>query len=188
MSAFQPYRRPFPRVAPATLATFATVHVPEPRSVASVANVAGPQSETDALLARNVATVASVAGVEAETGSTSPDTPAGWREALLALSPDHDPCTGFRPGAWARVWAGALDFIERHGDGAHGLGWTAQELFGVHPVVGVIRVDFTGALLLTVAGRVLAVEVGLIRYAIGLAFHRAFCEARVPIWAFLSRP
>jgi hypothetical protein len=30
---------------------------------------------------------------------------AAWREALLALSPDRDPCPGWRPGAWVRVRA-----------------------------------------------------------------------------------
>jgi hypothetical protein len=67
------------------------------------------------------------------------DGPQGWREALLALSPDRDPCPGFRPDAWARVWAIALDFIDRHGVQAHGLDWTAAELFGVHSAVGVVR-------------------------------------------------
>jgi hypothetical protein len=36
VSAFQPYRRSDRGLPPATLATFATVHVPEPRNVASV--------------------------------------------------------------------------------------------------------------------------------------------------------
>ena len=77
-----------------------------------------------------------------------------WREALLGLSPDRNPCPGFRPGAWARVQANALDCIERHGAEAHRLGWTAEELFGVHPTLGAIRVGHCGALMLSAAGRV----------------------------------
>ena len=77
-----------------------------------------------------------------------------WRDALLALTPDRDPCPGFWSNAWARVQANALAFIEQHGAAAHGLGWTAQELFGVHPTLGVIRVDHGGALMLSAAGRV----------------------------------
>jgi hypothetical protein len=82
--------------------------------------------------------------VEAKTGAAPSDIAAGWRAALLALSPDHDPCPGFRPYVWARVQANALDFIERHGPEAHRLSWTAPELFGVHPEVGVVRVDGWG--------------------------------------------
>jgi hypothetical protein len=111
--------------------------------------------------------------------------PEGWREALLGLSPDHDPCPGFRPNTWARIWANALDFIARHGAEAHGLGWTAVELFGVHPVVGIVRVYCCGALMLPVAGRVLSVEADVIRFTNGLAFRRAFDSgASVPVWNF----
>jgi hypothetical protein len=108
-----------------------------------------------------------------------------WREALLGLSPDRDPCPSFRPNAWARVWSNALDFIERHGAEEHRLGWTAEELFGVNPALGVIRVDRTGALMLSSAGRVLAVAADLIRYVNGLAFRRTFGSGvSVPVWNF----
>jgi hypothetical protein len=40
-------------------------------------------------------------------------------------------------------------------------------LFGVHPVVGVVRVDHAGALMLTVGGRVESVEAEAIRYTSG---------------------
>jgi hypothetical protein len=111
--------------------------------------------------------------------------PEAWREAILGLSPDHDPCPGFRPGAWARVWANALDFIDRHEAEAHSLGWTAEELFGVHPVVGAVRVDCCGALMLPNAGRVLAVEAELIRYVNGLAFRRGIgASPSMPVWRF----
>jgi hypothetical protein len=107
------------------------------------------------------------------------------RVALLGLSPDHNPFPGFRAHAWVRVWANALHFADRHGAEAHGLGWTAEELFGVHPVVGVIRVDCCGALMLSNAGRILAVETDLIRYANGLTFRRAsVASLPVPIWRF----
>ena len=155
---------------------FVPVAEPEPASGTNDANgtpliyMAGEPSEA----ARAVAH-------EAVIGEA--DAPAAWREALLGLFPDRDPCPGFRPHAWARVWANALDFIDRHGVEAHGLGWTAEELFGVHPVVGVIRVDCCGALMLSSAGRVLAVEADLIRHTNGLAFRRSFSSAAsVPVW------
>jgi hypothetical protein len=113
------------------------------------------------------------------------DCPQGWRGALLGLSPDHDPCPGFQPDAWARVQANALAFIDRHGDVAQRLGWTAVELFGVHPALGAIRVDCAGALMLCSAGQVASVEADLIRYVNGLAFRRSFGSgASVPVWTF----
>src|ERR671913_311072 len=122
--------------APATLAKVATLQADETRTVANVASVARQIAETRILASD----------------------PAAWREALLALSPDHDPCPGFRPDAWARVQGNALDFLDRHGEEAARLGWTDVELFGVHPSRGTIRVDHTGALMLSVGGRVESVE------------------------------
>jgi hypothetical protein len=87
---------------------FVPVAEPEPANGTNDANgtpliyIAGEPSEA----ARAVAH-------EAVIGEA--DAPATWREALLGLSPDRDPCPGFRPHAWARVWANALDFIDRHG-------------------------------------------------------------------------
>jgi hypothetical protein len=101
------------------------------------------------------------------------------------LSPDRDPCPGFRPGAWARVQANALDCLDRHGAAALPLGWTATELCGVHPTVGVIRVDCIGALMLTVPGRVESVEGEAIRYAGWLVYRRSpMPVAAVPVWNF----
>jgi hypothetical protein len=34
---------------------------------------------------------------------------------LLGVSPDHEPYPGFPSHAWARVWAYALNFLDRHG-------------------------------------------------------------------------
>jgi hypothetical protein len=61
----------------------------------------------------------------------------------------------------------------------------AAELFGVHPVVGVIRVDCCGALMLCSAGRVLAIEADAISHANGLTFRRAaHASGAVPVWNF----
>jgi hypothetical protein len=42
--------------------------------------------------------------------------------------------------------AGALAF-RSDGDEAHGLGWTAEQLFGVHPEHGFLLVEYAGALM-----------------------------------------
>jgi hypothetical protein len=41
----------------------------------------------------------------------------------------------------------ALTFCDQHGVEAHRLGWTAPQLFGVHPQHGTIRVDYCGVLM-----------------------------------------
>jgi hypothetical protein len=83
------------------------------------------------------------------------------------------------------VPANALDFLDRHGEKVRQRGWTATELFGVHPTLGVIRVDHAGALMLTVAGRVGSVEAEAIRYAGGLVYRRSPVPgAAVPVWSF----
>jgi hypothetical protein len=73
--------------------------------------------------------------------------------------------------------------VDRHGEHAERHGWTAVKLFGVHPVVGVIRVDCCGALMLCSAGQVASVEADLIRYVNGLVFRRAsVANLAVPVW------
>jgi hypothetical protein len=55
----------------------------------------------------------------------------------------------------------------------------------VHPVVGGVRPDCCGALMLSVTGRVLAVEADAISHANGLTFRRAaHASGAVPVWNF----
>ncbi len=114
MSGYRPLRLADFRHDTATLAKVATVPGTEAETVANVATVAVSQPENSASDTPSVASVASVA-VSREKTAISASGPEAWREAILGLSPDHDPCPGFRPGAWAGVWANALDFIDRHG-------------------------------------------------------------------------
>jgi hypothetical protein len=87
--------------------------------------------------------------------------------------------------AWARVHANALAFI---GAEAHRLGWTAEELFGVHPKVGAVRVDCCGALMLSNAGQVVSIEAETIRSANGLTYRRSSLpRAIAPVWCFPRR-
>ena len=43
--------------------------------------------------------------------------------------------------------ANALAFIDQYGAEAHRLGWTAEQLFGVHPEPGFLRVEYADALM-----------------------------------------
>lgn len=55
------------------------------------------------------------------------------------------------PTKWTAKREKALAFIDRFSAEAHRLGWTAPQLFGVHPEHGTVRVDFCGALMIGTA-------------------------------------
>lgn len=76
-----------------------------------------------------------------------PDVVAGWRSALEDLPEHASPCRYLTPTRWAAIRANAIDFCDRFGPEAHRLGWTASELFAVHPDHGTLRVDFCGVLM-----------------------------------------
>lgn len=69
-----------------------------------------------------------------------------WREALTAMRPTGEPCPGISPDKWPAIREQALDFLEQHGARAAEIGWTVEDLFGVHPELGTRRVDHAGAL------------------------------------------
>lgn len=71
---------------------------------------------------------------------------AGWRSALDNLSPHASPCRNLPPGKWAVTRESALAFCDEFGAEAHRLGWTAAELFAVHPDHGTIRLAPAGFL------------------------------------------
>ncbi|MCJ2011810.1 hypothetical protein MKK53_04635, partial [Methylobacterium sp. J-076] len=62
-----------------------------------------------------------------------PDAPAIWRGALENLSPHASPCRYLLPAKWAAIREAAMEFCDRLGAEAHRQGWTAPELFAVHP-------------------------------------------------------
>lgn len=76
-----------------------------------------------------------------------PDAVTVWREAIEALASDRSPCRHMTPARWAEVRAACLAFLDRFGPEAVQLGWTAPELFGVHPEHGTQRIDCCGALM-----------------------------------------
>ena len=96
-----------------------------------------------------------------------------WKQGLARLTPDRAPCPGFRAGQWPRVYAAAIDFLANQAEATAGMGWTTLEMFGVHPVVGVRRVDCCGALMVSNGSLIAEVAPDLIRYANGLAYRRA---------------
>ena len=109
---------------------------------------------------------------------------AEWKQGLARLT-TRDPCPGFRTGQWLSVHAAALDFLANTAETAAALGWTTLELFGVHPVVGVSRVDCCGALMVSSGSPIAEVTPALIRYRNGLAVRRTPPGGpSLPVWAF----
>ncbi|MCJ2086980.1 hypothetical protein MKK88_13410, partial [Methylobacterium sp. E-005] len=66
------------------------------------------------------------------------------------------PCRHLAPGKRKAVGENALAFNDQQGPEGHRLGWTAHELFGVHPTSGTLRVDSCGAVLVDKRQRILA--------------------------------
>lgn len=76
-----------------------------------------------------------------------PDVVAGWRRALEDLSEHASPCRYLLPARWVALRTNAITFCEKFGAEAHRHGWTAPELFAVHPEHGTLRVDYCGVLM-----------------------------------------
>ncbi|MDP4026306.1 hypothetical protein Q8W71_27155 [Methylobacterium sp. NEAU 140] len=71
-----------------------------------------------------------------------------WRHAIEGIPADKPPCRYLTPAKWAALREAAIDFCDRYGAEAHRLGWTASQLFGVHPQHGTLRVDGCGAMMI----------------------------------------
>src|SRR4051812_34556591 len=95
-----------------------------------------------------------------------------WKQGLARLAPTRDPCLGFRAGQWLSVHAAALDVLANTAEAAAVLGWSTVALFGVHPVVGVRRVDCCGALKVSSGSPITEGTPECIRYRNGLAYRR----------------
>ena len=116
-----------------------------------------------------------VSGVSpAETGvkrqGLEPGIPALYRgafEALCALCP-----AGVPEPRWCQTIADAERFLREWGATAERLGWTADDLFGLHPTVPLSRVDHMGALWLCKGERVAELTETTARFERGLAFYR----------------
>lgn len=107
-----------------------------------------------------------------------------WRAGLALLSPHQAPCPDYKSGMWSAVHAHALAFLDAFGAQAEALGWTASRLFGVHPEIGTVRVDYCGGLVLGVGGQVCAITATEIQF--GHLTHRTKPgqPAGTPIWRF----
>ena len=107
-----------------------------------------------------------------------------WREAFGRLDPRKMPCPGFTASRWTATHEAVQDFLDHHAEQAAEFGYSALDLFGVHPSSGVIRLDYCGALMIgTLKAR--AVEPTRISFG-ALTYYRDVpgCGVGVPVWAF----
>jgi hypothetical protein len=83
--------------------------------------------------------------------------PRAWIEPfarLLCSGPPSD----FAPARWQRVADGALTFADQWAAEAYRLGWTAEDVFGLHPFAPAARHDCKGIAWLLDRGRVVVID------------------------------
>ena len=105
-----------------------------------------------------------------------------WREAFARVSAQTPPCPGLRPQNWPSMHTVALQFLSEQADKAAALGWTTEELFGVHPEVGAVRVDACGALMISGGKPVVSVEPNRISFGVSCYYRIASRPPSVPVW------
>jgi hypothetical protein len=91
-------------------------------------------------------------GVNADSEGRAP---AEWHAILAELEQRSCP-DWLAPDRWDAVLSDAENFLSRWGAAAHALGWTALDLFGVHPTVPAARFDVMGLIPILHGGEVVA--------------------------------
>ncbi len=81
----------------------------------------------------------------------------------------------------------ALQFLSEQADRAAELGWTTEELFGVHPVVGAVRVDACGARMISGGKPIIKVERDKLRFDANSYYRVLRRPPSVPVWEFRER-
>ncbi len=81
----------------------------------------------------------------------------------------------------------ALEFVDRFGAEAVALGWTAPQLFGVHPQHGTLRTDYCGALMLS-GQKATGIDTRCVKFGNTSAYRDTLgAPVRVPIWEFAAK-
>jgi hypothetical protein len=103
------------------------------------------------VLALDPATDRAVAG---ETGRV---VPAEWAKQI-ALLKSNEPKLGMSPLHWAQFVRDARRFLAEWGAEAARLGWSAEDIFGVHPLAPEARYDVMGIVPLIRGNEVVAIS------------------------------
>lgn len=121
---------------------------------------------------------------------TSPSIPVPvadhWTVGVERLQ--HMPALpGFLHGRWVQIQRDCAWLLERHGTHLRELGWTAEDLFGVHPDAPAADIRRPGVGLLLCGGRVARITPQTARIirpnGAVLGFTRCPDIGAVPIWA-----
>jgi hypothetical protein len=92
------------------------------------------------------------------------------------------PCHGLRPQNWLSLHTIALQCLSEQANRAAKLGWTTEELFGVRPEVGAVRVDAWGALIISGGKPVVSVEPNRISFGVSSYYRIKSRPPSVPVW------
>jgi hypothetical protein len=115
------------------------------------------------------------------------DVPTEWAEgyARLCLAPVP---ISVSPIAWKAVLNGAGRFLDRWGTIADRLGWTAAELFSVHPNAPLNRRDCRGAALFLERGEVIAITADELTFRVDGVVQRLPRQptSALPAWEALA--
>lgn len=131
------------------------------------------KSESNELLAGGVTPVTPVTRdfEQGRVADTDGGFPSEWHAILAGLKERSSP-DWMVPDRWEMLLRDAQRFLDRWSAMARAMGWTALDLFGVHPTRPLVRFDVMGLLLLLQGGEVaaLAEESASIRRPSGAVF------------------
>ncbi|EAQ36922.1 hypothetical protein NB311A_07228 [Nitrobacter sp. Nb-311A] len=101
---------------------------------------------------------------QGQAASAAGASASDWHAILAGLKGRQGP-DWMMPDRWEMLLRDAERFLDRWSSTGHAMGWTALDLFGVHPTQPARRVDVMGLLLLLQGGEVIALtaEGALIR-------------------------
>lgn len=176
--SYQRFRLPQSEPPLATVATVATEPGPSSQSVATVAGVAAgrPNADFDERAAI----------IEFDGGA-----PREWAEGFACLDLTR-PLAGFGTGRWRQIIDDGGRFLDRWASQAAAVGWSAADVFGLHPAAPASRYDGMGLVPLIGGGEVIAVEPdhAVIRMQCGACltyYLRRLRPDAVPVWDLVER-
>lgn len=119
-------------------------------------------------------------------GQPSPgEPPADWRTGVSRVQAMPPPI-GFPPERWRQVQQDTARLLDEHGGELHGLGWSATDLFGVHPAVPGVAVCCAGLAVVLGGARVVEAtpeQAVFVRpNGARLTYRRAPSSEAVPLW------
>lgn len=111
--------------------------------------------------------------------------PVDWREGVGRVQAMPPPA-GFPVERWRQVQQDAARLLAEHGAEMHGLGWTATDLFGVHPAVPGVAISCVGLAVVLGGARVVEVTPDYATFVrpsgARLTYQRRPASEAVPLW------